>query len=757
MRLLATKSTTLCCFCRRIRWWHYYNGLLLLLVLLPCLVAVRGGEDGIISSSTTTTRSLSRPSFPRTTTILSSLVLSSSSSTLLSCRGGGRSSYDYHHNNEGSINNNRYYDFDKMSKLLQRLTALENVATDILLSYYDKELCTFASSGNVVRSGTSSTHTTTDTATTTIEYPIDHEQRGEHKRRICVTSTCYSLLSLKILLEDIASSSSSSSAGSNEGRNGGDTGGGVVSLDKTLHALLTTKWRDDDLFQIPLLLYTILFVDSDRTIIRNMVVGGEDIKGNDEKEGEESGNPNHEEILNLEREDEKLRIARRFQRLIRTVLDARPHRHYGIRQANSDYVIYQICKCIALLQRQQQQSLSSSSSSTSSNTATANAGIGGLPQCIIPSPSTIAYGDVNHDISLEIYFALFRCAEVASNELCRQLAYYSSHDSTSFDVMRLIYSLLTYVKSTEALSGIASIRELDMTTTTSTTTSSTSSSGDEQQPSPQFISETKVVPLNKKLVKKALGTFFEQQNPNNGLWEKGQPIYHHGSGKSSMGGSTSAFVFPVNTLGSLLCALPSEYFRPHLSCLERTLLWIETHQLTSIITEYCDLNTGQCYGKPIVGWNSPHYTAAGTSTGNGVSGVNGGGGGGSEQINDDVVNDNGDGPQAWSTAQVIKCIVWMKRTITELLHNDVLEEFHGVHYSKHGIQTSAWDRLLDSDLGDGSSTSSVMDQSTPQQDDVDGDSSNDNGNSGCRTIKSVLEERVVNPFATSIRNPSYGA
>jgi hypothetical protein len=33
------------------------------------------------------------------------------------------------------------------------------------------------------------------------------------------------------------------------------------------------------------------------------------------------------------------------------------------------------------------------------------------------------------------------------------------------------------------------------------------------------------------------------------------------------------------------------------------------------------------------------------------------------------------------------------------MHNDVLEEFSGITFSKNGIQTAAWDRLLDSDLG----------------------------------------------------------
>jgi SpoVK/Ycf46/Vps4 family AAA+-type ATPase len=74
----------------------------------------------------------------------------------------------------------------------------------------------------------------------------------------------------------------------------------------------------------------------------------------------------------------------------------------------------------------------------------------------------------------------------------------------------------------------------------------------------------------------------------------------------------------------------------------------------------------------------------------------------------------------------------MKRTIQQLLHNDVLEEFNGISRFHRGPNQEGWDRLLDSDLG------------SPSPD-------------GCRAIKSVLEERVCTPFADSVSNPSIGA
>jgi len=150
-----------------------------------------------------------------------------------------------------------------------------------------------------------------------------------------------------------------------------------------------------------------------------------------------------------------------------------------------------------------------------------------------------------------------------------------------------------------------------------------------------------------------------------------------------------------------LCALPAENFRPHLQALEKTLEWIETHQTMEMIADYCDPVSGNCYGKPIRGWSSPH-------------------------LNPDA------GPQAWPTAQVLKCISWMKTRIRELMHKDVLEEFNGIAFSENGVQPDNWDKLLDSDIHD------------PSEEET-------------RTIKSVLEERVVIPFADSVDNPSYGA
>jgi len=68
----------------------------------------------------------------------------------------------------------------------------------------------------------------------------------------------------------------------------------------------------------------------------------------------------------------------------------------------------------------------------------------------------------------------------------------------------------------------------------------------------------------------------------------------------------------------------------------------------------------------------------------------------------------------------------MQETVQQLLHDDVLQEFNGV--SHEGAQMASWDRLLDTDLGD------------PLKDE-------------CRTLKSVLNERMVVPFSGALEVP----
>ena len=62
--------------------------------------------------------------------------------------------------------------------------------------------------------------------------------------------------------------------------------------------------------------------------------------------------------------------------------------------------------------------------------------------------------------------------------------------------------------------------------------------------------------------------------------------------------------------------------------LEKTLSWIESHELIEIVADYCDPESGQCYGRTVRGWASPHLQASASDG----------------------------GPRAWSTAQTLLCV-----------------------------------------------------------------------------------------------------
>jgi hypothetical protein len=506
---------------------------------------------------------------------------------------------------DSGTNDANHYNFDALTKLLKRLDVLESDAPDTLLGFYEPRLKSFSV-----------------------------KPEPGKVERVCITSTCYALLTLTLSSGGVYDSI----VGSNK-EDLDKVDPTKIPIRQVLKTLLKSKWREDDLFQVPLLMYTLLRVDTDRSIIRSAAQDPE--------------------------------VACKIQTLISVVLKACPDPRMGTRQVYSDYITYQVCKVLALLQETTElpkpllSKLHQSEYSDAHTIVEADKGVGGLPLNTLPD-----------ELPSEIFIALLNCAEVSSNELCRQLALRTAGDRNSFDVIRLAYSLLTYIRSTNSLSGIAG-REIEP------------GSG----PSP----DTKVTPLNKKLVAAALAAFFDEQN-SEGLWVKGQPIYK--SFRRQGRNMGNAFVFSVNTVGSLLCQLPAEDFRPHLNALEKTLSWIESHQSVEVITDFCDPISGQCYGRPLRGWASPH--------------------------NPDC------GPQAWSTAQVLKCASWMRKTIRQLMHNDVIEEFSGIRFSDKGMRTENWDRLLDSDLG------------SPDEE-------------GVRTLKSVLEERVITPFSSSMDNPSYGA
>jgi hypothetical protein len=278
---------------------------------------------------------------------------------------------------------------------------------------------------------------------------------------------------------------------------------------QVLVALLASNWRKDDMFQVPLLLSTLLKVDTHKDLIKTHSL--------------------------------------KVRQLVEAVLDARPRRRYGTGQSFSDYIVFQCAEAYAALFKFKEVS-------TTNTTTNYN-----LLDAILPENATSS-----------LALSLVRCVEVSSNELCRQLAYKIAGDDSAFDVMRLAYSLLTYITATESLSETAGLELVQG-----------------QGPSPG----TRVEPLNPRLVRAAVKVFFEVQR-DNGMWDRGQPIYK--SFRRQGVNIGNAFIFSVDTLGTLLRTLPASEFRPYLPQLEKTLEWIEQHQRVDVIEDYCDTVTGQC-------------------------------------------------------------------------------------------------------------------------------------------------------------------
>lgn len=486
--------------------------------------------------------------------------------------------------------------FDEMKSIESRLITLEKQSPEILSAFYEPHLKSFS-----VRPGSTSS--------------------------ISVTSTCFALQTLVATggkdgnmfndYVDFNMKQPTSDDNNNDGK--------LVPLRGVLKALLRAPWREEDLFQVPLLLYTVLEIDSDRSILNSSM-------------------------------DEEL--CHKVKQLVAATINSRPRRRNGVNQPISDYILFLVADSLASLVESTPASSPRIVKKGEEDDDVPLTLLGNLPASVLPDGAASS-----------TLLALTRCVEVSYNELCRQLAFRSAGDSTSFDVIRLAYSLLTYIRASNAMAGTA---------------------GREVIQGEGPAAGTAVGAPNKRLIKAALDAFFAEQNPD-GTWDKGQPIFVSFRRKRDVG---NAFVFAADTVGSLLEALPAEDFRPHLDGLEKLLSWIEQHKEVEIIPDYCDPQTGQCYGKPLSGWNSPHMTS-----------------------------NSSRGPAAWSTAQTITCIMRMKKVVQRLLHIDVLEEFRGT--SNNGIpKLASWDRLLDTDLGD---------PSTPD---------------GCRTLKDVLNERMVQPFSS---------
>lgn len=487
-------------------------------------------------------------------------------------------------------------DFLELKSFASRLSKIERAAPEILESFYERHLRSFS-----VRPGS--------------------------VERISITSTCFALqalcstadTSLYENMADFSMRAPSCDAGDKEKAEV------KVPIRAVLEALILTEWSTDDLFQVPLLLYTALVIDSDRR------------------------------MMSPDLDD---RVAYKIKQLVAALLTAQPKNMIGPKYSFSEYITFQCVQAMAELQRTTPMPNSLEIDHT-------KIGVGRIPLRALPD-----------DAAVTLPYSLARATEVSFNTLCRQLAYRNAGDRGRFDIMRLAYSLLSYVTASNSLAGTA---------------------GREEVPGDGPSRGSAISVPNKQVVKAALEAFFEEQNAE-GLWDRGQPIYQ--AFRRTGRNIGNAFVFATDTVGSLLKALPAEYFRPHIASLEKALTWIEANQITEVVPNYCDAISGQCYGKYLQGWSSPH-----------------------------LLSENG--VQAWSTAQTLHCVSKMATVVKAIMHDDVLLEFNGVKL-EGCPKADAWNRLLDTDLGD------------PSKEET------------CRTLKSVIKERVLMPLSGDTVTTIYG-
>ena len=581
-------------------------------------------------------------------------------------------------NNKKSNNKYKSYTFQAMTRFDDRLSLLEvEAAPDFLNDYYESDIRSFSISPGSIPT-------------------TDMESGIKKKKKLSVSSTVYGLRALTEYptssLANTIIGSTTSSQGSNTSSQGNKKKSSS-SLRKQIKALIHSDWREDDLYDISLLLSIIFKLDPKLVVVNSLLL-------NDDN--------NHK---GTEKTTITATTKSKFSIMLKRILSGRPRRRHGEEQQFSAYINY-LCTTVyvdlanainfnngnllqlGVINDVQMTELFDSNNNDESNESSED-------DESDESSSSESYTEF---FFKEITIAVSRSAETSKDELCRQLAFQYSGDKSNFDVIKLVYNLLSYVKATNSLKGITTI--MPSMTNNNSATAATAATTIESIPR-----------INNKLVSSALEVFFKEQDNNqgqaDGLWDRGQPIYKSFKKKGRNVGN--AYVFGIDALGSLLDVFGSggnnnndgndnsEIFRPYLPNLERALEWIERNKDidTTVLTadKNCNQETGRCYGRPLRGWCSPHLSPS-------------------------------SGPNAWSTAQTITCIARMKRIVKQLLHNDVLKEFNGISINKNN---AGWDRLLDSDLGC--------------------------GNDNVRTIKSVLDERVITPFddVSDVRNPDVGA
>ena len=142
------------------------------------------------------------------------------------------------------LNHQQSITFDEMKSIESRLITLEKQAPEILSDFYEPHLKSFS-----VRPGS------TDS--------------------LSVTSTCFALQSIaaggRDKFDDFVDFNMKQSADMSSNKSGVSTTttNKVVPMRGVIKAVLRANWRDEDMFQVPLLLSTVLQIDSDRSILNS--------------------------------------------------------------------------------------------------------------------------------------------------------------------------------------------------------------------------------------------------------------------------------------------------------------------------------------------------------------------------------------------------------------------------------------------------------------------------------------------------------
>ncbi len=306
--------------------------------------------------------------------------------------------------------------------------------------------------------------------------------------RFSVTSSLFALESLmSVRIRTTATSSSGST---------------TIDTLSVLEEALMADWNMDDLFQVPLLVHALSTLDPNGLLYNTSHVSI-------------TSNADADSINKQEKEETK---KERCKILIESLLDARPLRRSGQTQPLSEYLLFLVARAMSTLHDASlDYSYSFDARNENEHQDENGIGMGGFPSDALPD-----------DARAKLSLGLSRSVEVSFNELCRQLAYWNAGDRNNFDAIRLAYSLLTYVTTSETLSGTAGI---------------------ELVPGEGPTTGSVVGPPNIFLVREALRVFFEEQNED-GMWDKGQPIYK--SFRRTGRNVGNAFVFATDTVGGLL-------------------------------------------------------------------------------------------------------------------------------------------------------------------------------------------------------------